>query len=210
VTEDDARDWVQHTYDVSRETMDKLEALAAGIREENCRQNLISANSASEIWSRHLADSAQLLSHADASDAQSWLDLGSGAGFPGLVLAILRTAPITLVEERRLRADFLIDIAHRLNLGHVSVQASRLQAMAPAKFDLITARAFAPLPKLFDIAHRFTRDDTVWLLPKGQSATTELESIRQTWHGVFHVKQSVTNPDAAIIVATQVRRAGVS
>ena len=104
--EADARAWVEREFDVPRETMARLDAFAALLREENERQNLVSQASLDQLWLRHIADSAQLLRFAPAPRA-SWVDLGTGAGFPGLIVAALHAGPVTLVEERRLRVDFL-------------------------------------------------------------------------------------------------------
>lgn len=139
---------------------------------------------------------------------QPWLDLGTGAGFPGMIIAILSPKPITLVESRRRRADFLRDVAQLLALPHVTVDDRDLAAVSVGKFAVISARAFAPLSRLLAIAHRFSTPETLWLLPKGKSAQSELESVRGTWQGVFHVEQSVTDPEAGIIVATGVRPVG--
>src|ERR1041384_6012556 len=111
--EAEARAWVAREYDVSRETMARLDRFAALLREENERQNLVSRTSLDRLWLRHIADSAQLLRFAPSPTA-SWVDLGTGAGFPGLVVALLHRGPVTLVEERRLRADFLRRAAESL------------------------------------------------------------------------------------------------
>ena len=172
---------------------------------ENSHQNLISAATIHHIWARHIVDSAQLLSLHPRDGDRSWLDLGTGAGFPGMVAAILNDAEVTLVEERRLRHEFLSRCVGFLGLNSVTVHGGRLETLATAKFATISARAFAPLPKLLSLAHRFSRNETVWLLPKGKKAVDELESALAAWHGMFHVKQSLTDAEAAIIVATGVQ-----
>lgn len=106
MTEDEARRWVATAFDVSRETMARLGDFTALLRAESERQNLVSKSSLDALWRRHIADSAQLISFAPSSEA-SWVDLGSGAGFPGLIVALLHRGPVTLIEERRLRVDFL-------------------------------------------------------------------------------------------------------
>ncbi len=136
--------------------------------------------------------------------AGSWLDLGTGAGFPGMVIAILRNAPITFVESRRRRVAFLRDSANALGLDHVTIDLCQLESFKGGTFDVISARAFAPLLRLFPLAHRFSTLKTQWLLPKGRSAQAELESVSESWQGVFHVKHSITDPEAAIIVASGV------
>jgi 16S rRNA (guanine527-N7)-methyltransferase len=135
-----------------------------------------------------------------------WLDLGSGAGLPGIVVAILSDAPILLVEERRKRHEFLSRAVDVLSLPHAQIYGCRLELVPSQIVSVITARAFAPLPKLFALAQRFSRNETVWLLPKGKSGEEELENARASWQGVFHVEQSVTDAEAAIIVARGVHQ----
>jgi 16S rRNA (guanine527-N7)-methyltransferase len=206
VTEEEARRWLCESCGVSRETFERLDQFRALIIEESGRQNLISAATIPHIWARHFVDSAQLL--AGTPDHGTWLDLGTGAGFPGIVIAILRAAPITLVESRRKRAEFLIESVRVLGLTHVTIQSSRLEMMETVPVSVISARAFAPLPQILALAHRFSTKKTQWVLPKGRSAREELESIKQTWQGSFHVKQSVTDEEAYIVVATGVKPMG--
>lgn len=200
--EDGAKVWLAD-LGVSRETHDRFDQFVSMLREENARQNLVSAASLDQVYVRHIVDSVQLWRLAP--DAESWLDLGSGAGLPGLILAILSDAPVMLVESRRLRAEWLQRTAETLRLGNVKVEASRLELVKSFPASVITARAFAPLPKLFALAHRFSTEETLWILPKGRSAAEELASVTATWHGSFHMEPSVTDPDSAIIVARGVK-----
>ena len=206
MTEDEAKAWLTDTLAVSRETMARLEVLRELVLVEATRQNLISAASIPNFWVRHIVDSAQLLLHSLAYDGvdKVWLDLGTGAGFPGLVIAILRNAPIHLVEERRKRHEFLSHVATSLNLANVTVHGCRLESLNIDPVSIISARAFASLPKLFALGRRFSRNETVWLLPKGRSAQEELASVKHSWQGAFHVKPSITDAEAAIIVARRV------
>jgi 16S rRNA (guanine527-N7)-methyltransferase len=208
VTDDEAKLWLHEALSVSRETFEKLDAFRAMVVAENQQQNLISTASLDHIWARHIADSAQLLLLAGATHDGLWLDLGTGAGFPGLIIAILRDAPIIFVESRRKRIDFLVESASRLALSHVRVEGCRLETVETVPVKVISARAFAPLPRLFALAHRFSTEKTLWLLPKGQSATEELESVAGSWQGSFHVKPSVTDVQSNIIVAQSIRRVG--
>lgn len=200
-----ALSWVTQQLDVPRETIDKLDALVAELIAENAAQNLISAASIPHIWSRHILDSAQLVATDKASG--SWLDLGTGAGFPGLVIAILRPEPITLVDERRRRTDFLSRVVEQLGLIDCLVVHGRAETIPAERFDVISARAFAPLERLLAIGSRFADAETLWLLPKGRSARAELEAARRTWQGDFTLVPSITDPDASIIVARKVRAA---
>lgn len=205
MTEHEARDWLIENFAVSRETMERLETFAAAVIAENSRQNLISAETVPEIWARHILDSAQLGKLGSAESNAPWLDLGTGAGFPGLVIAMLSTRRMILVESRRKRIDFLNHQIESFGLHHVSVHGGRLETLNPVAAGVISARAFAPLPRLLALAHRFSTEETLWLLPKGRSAREELESVRGSWQGAFHVKPSLTDAEAAIIVASGVK-----
>lgn len=205
MTEEEAQAWLVDTLDVSRETLARLDAFREMVIAENARQNLISEGSIPYFWARHIVDSAQLLALGMAvRTTDKWLDLGTGAGFPGMIIAILRGGPVCCVESRRRRVEFLQHAATRLQLETFEVVQCQLESFAGGSFDVISARAFAPLARLLPLAHRFSTVKTRWLLPKGRSAHAELESVRESWQGLFHVKQSVTDPDAAIIVATAV------
>jgi 16S rRNA (guanine527-N7)-methyltransferase len=209
MTEEEAVAWLKHDLGVSRETMERLDALRGLVLAENERQNLIGAASIPHFWARHIVDSAQLLPHLwQEKQDDAWLDLGTGAGFPGLVVALLRNAPVHLVEARRRRHEFLREVVAQLGMDHVTVHGCRVESLLLPPMGVISARAFAPMPKLLQLGSRFSRNGTVWLLPKGRSAKEEVESARVSWQGVFHVKQSITDPEAAIVVATGVRSKG--
>lgn len=208
MTEDEAQGWLRETLGVSRETLERLEAFRAMVITENARQNLVSAASIPAFWTRHIVDSAQLIPHAP--EAGRWIDLGTGAGFPGVVVAIVRDQPITLVESRRKRADFLAESVARLALPKVAIHGGRLESLTPTPFSVISARAFAPLHRLLPLAHSFSTAKTCWLLPKGRSAREEVASVAGLWQGVFHVEPSITDADAAIIIARDVRAHRVS
>jgi 16S rRNA (guanine527-N7)-methyltransferase len=192
--------------DVPRETIERLEAFAALLREENERQNLVSRASLENIWARHILDSAQLVRFAPAA-SRIWLDLGSGAGFPGLLVPLFHPAKAVLVESRRLRAEFLRNAASVLGVeDRIEILACRIEALADRKVDVISARAFAPLPRLLALAERFSTSGTVWILPKGRKAKSELDAARSSWQGDFRIEPSLTDADAGIVVATRVRR----
>jgi 16S rRNA (guanine527-N7)-methyltransferase len=202
--EAEARAWVEQRFDVPRETMAKLDAFAELVREENARQNLVSKASLDQIWTRHLADSAQLLVHTPSPSA-SWIDLGSGPGFPGLVVAALHKGPVTLVEERRLRIDFLQRAAAALGVD-VEILGMKVERVPNRAYDVISARAFAPLPRLLELATGLSTTKSLWVLPKGRNAQSELDALESSWQGAFRLEQSVTDPEARIIVATGVAR----
>jgi 16S rRNA (guanine527-N7)-methyltransferase len=204
MTEDEAR----LALDVPRETIDRLDAFAALLRHENERQNLVSRASLDHVWERHILDSAQLLRFVP-EDAGTWLDLGTGAGFPGLIAALLSPARVTLVEARRLRTDFLARAAEVLGVpDKVEIVCGKAETLPEQSFDVITARAFAPLAKLLAIGSRFSTNETLWVLPKGRNAKRELEAARASWQGAFRIEQSLTDADAGILVGTGVHRRG--
>lgn len=204
MNEEEARAWLEHALDVPRETLQRFDAFAALLKEESTRQNLVSSATLSHIWSRHILDSAQLVRFAPHPEA-SWIDLGTGAGFPGLIVAALHKGPVTLVEERRLRVDFLRRAADILQVD-AEILDTRLERLAPRCYDVISARAFAPLPKLLALATGFSTTKTVWLLPKGRNAASELAALDSSWQGGFRLEPSLTDPDSAIIVAERVQR----
>jgi len=193
--------------DVSRETYGRLERFAELIVAENERQNLIAPNSIADIWNRHILDGAQLLGLAGGQGG--WCDIGSGAGLPGLVIAILGGTPMTLVEPRRLRADFLRQAVELLELEGVIVEERKVERVQ-GKFDFITARAVARLDRLFGMAWHLAHAETKWILPKGESVKSELDEARGIWQGSFRLVPSRTHPAAAIVVAEHVERRGKS
>lgn len=188
-------------WDVSRETVEKLERYATLIREENGRQNLVSRSTLEMLWDRHIVDSAQLVRHGDP--AGSWLDIGSGAGLPGIVIACLVSGPVTLVEPRRLRAEFLERVATELAVD-VKVHLVKAEALR-GRFDSITARAVASVDKLLHISGHLAHSGTLWILPKGKSAQSELAEARRNWQCEARVETSVTDPDSAILLLSKVR-----
>ena len=190
--------------DVSRETMEKLEQFSALLLEENQRHNLISKSTEGDLWNRHFADAAQLLDFVPSG--ATWIDIGSGAGLPGLVIAILTGAAVTLVEPRRLRADFLVRAITELGLNAVTVRQSKGENVPRARYGVITARAVASIDRLFGITAHLSHGGTIWVLPKGRSAQSELDEARKSWQGSFRLEPSRTNPDARILIASGVRR----
>ena len=186
---------------VGAEGMERLEAYIGRLEEENQRQNLVSSASLAHVWQRHIADSLQLLDLADVSPETSMVDLGSGAGLPGIPIAIARPeTEVVLVESRSGRAQWLQAIAQELDLASIRVEARRLEKVRTFAAGVITARAFAPLGRLLALSTRFSTPQTVWLLPKGRSAAQELAQQPAGVRAMFHVKQSVTDPEAGLLV----------
>lgn len=196
--EDSARRFCAERTDAAG--MDRLDRFAAMLAEENERQNLVSSASLGMVWQRHFADSLQLVDSVPR-ETGPWLDLGSGAGVPGLVLACARPdTTIKLVESRKRRIDWLIRAAGALELGNCEIIGSRLENVDSFSAAVITARAFAPLGKLLQLSARFSTRDTTWLLPKGRSAAQELSEQPKGVQAMFHVEQSQTDPQGGILI----------
>jgi 16S rRNA (guanine527-N7)-methyltransferase len=178
----------------------RLEQFAAMLGTENAQQNLVSAGSLETVWQRHFADSLQLLDHVPR-ETSPWLDIGSGAGIPGLVLACARpSTAMVLVESRKRRVDWLCRAVTSLHLDHCRVIGARLENVESFPAGVIAARAFAPLGKLLNLSARFSTLDTVWLLPKGRSAAQELSEQPSGVRALFHVEQSQTDPEGGILI----------
>ena len=189
---------------VSRETLAVLKHFEEMLREENARQNLVSASTLAQVWERHILDSVQLVRFEPRRGVR-WLDIGSGAGLPGMVIAALIEGAITLVEPRRLRAEFLVRAAGALGLAHrVTVEQSKVERIT-GRFDVITARAVAPLARLLELSHHLSTGQTRWVLPKGRSVETELVEARRAWQAVFHVEPSLTSADSRIVLVSGVK-----
>lgn len=199
-TESQAREYVAKLGDAR--AMERLDRLVDLLLVENREQNLISKPSEAQIWLRHMADSAQLLRFVPRETSGPWLDLGTGAGFPGLVIAALRPElPTVLVESRARRVEWLQRAIDAMQLDNCRVEGKRLEQVFPFEARIISARAFAPLPKLLRLSAPFSTSSTTYLLPKGRSAAQELAELPARQRKMFHVKQSLTGSDAGIIVS---------
>lgn len=203
-----ARAWLKTLPEWTNEAAERLEDLVALLTAENDVQNLVSDASLKDLWVRHYADSAQLLRYVSRETAGTWLDLGTGAGFPGLVIAILRPEwRVEMVESRNRRIDWLNRVCETLSLSNAAVRGDRLEVVETHPVAAISARAFAPLPKLLDLAARFSTEETIWLLPKGRSARQELQELKG-WNHRFHVEQSLTDSESGVIVGSLKGRKG--
>lgn len=192
--------WLEQNLVTDANTLQQLDRFVGMLLEEAENQNLIARATQPIIWTRHIIDSAQLLLHVPRGTSSRWIDLGSGAGLPGLVNAILDPAShFTLVERRPLRTGWLQRAASELGLDNVTVFTGPASAVPDQIFDVITARAFAPMLKLVELAKRFASGTTLWILPKGRSAADELGAV-PGWQSMFHVEPSVTDDESGIIV----------
>ena len=194
-----ARAWIADEISPTLDQWGKLDRFAAMLVAENGQQNLIAASTIKTLWVRHIADSAQLLAFDRGRDGL-WIDLGSGPGLPGLVVAILSNRPVLLVESRRRRCDFLRVVVGELDLAHVEVAEASLERVETRSASTISARAFAPLDKLIGSSARFSTESTRWLLPKGRNAVKELALLPEAWQRMFHVEQSRTDATSLILV----------
>lgn len=195
MTEEEALGWVEERFDGA--VIDRLRAFTAMVIEENTRQNLISPASIPSIWSRHVVDSLQLVSLVPSLGA--WMDIGTGGGFPGLVVAIARNAPMTLVEPRRRRAEFLQHCAELLELTAVRVEACKVERVTGTAA-VISARAVATVENLLRAAKHCATPTTRWLLPRGSIDRAELSAAVTAHRMVFHVEQSLTHADSSIVI----------
>jgi 16S rRNA (guanine527-N7)-methyltransferase len=199
MSEDEAYQWVAARW--GREAAERLGGFAARVVEENSVQNLIAPSTEDRMWTRHLLDSAQLVPLAGDAPRR-WLDVGTGAGFPGIVVALLCPATeVLLVEPRRRRVEFLTAAIEALGLVHARVEQKKVEAVRARNFDVISARAVASSDDLIRLTAHLRHEKTRYILPRGRSGREEVESLRVQWQGLFHVEQSLTDPESTIIVA---------
>lgn len=194
---------------VSRETTERLEVYAQLLRQWTPRINLVSRPSLDDLWTRHFADSAQLLPLAPEG-ARTWADLGSGGGFPGLVVAILAAerAPdlrVTLVESDHRKAVFLRTVAARTGVA-VTVHAERSEGLAPLGADVVSARAMAPLGELLGHAARHLAPGGTAIFPKGAAWRREVEEALERWRFRCEDFPSETSSEAAILRFGEIER----
>lgn len=199
------RDRFGAQFGVPRETLLQLDRYAELLADWQTRMNLVGPSTLPDVWDRHFADSAQLL--ALAGTGQSWLDIGAGAGFPGLVLAALDpSAHFTLVESITKKCRFLAEVCETLGLSaRVTIANQRIESLPRQKFDIITARALANLAQLFDWGLPYAGSGTRWILPKGVRVGEELEFARRRFSFGHDLLLSLTDADARIVLANGVK-----
>jgi 16S rRNA (guanine527-N7)-methyltransferase len=189
---------------VSRETLARLEAYAELLIRWSARINLVGRDTLPDLWRRHILDSTQLHPFIPSS-AQNLIDLGSGAGLPGLVLAILGVPGVELVEADSRKVAFLRE-ASRVAGAEVTIRPCRIQAVPPHPVDVVTARACAPLDRLLDLATPFLAPDTLCLFPKGERFNEELTLARKRWTMNVSVEQSLSDRRGVVLRLQQVAR----
>jgi len=197
-------------FNVSRETIERLEKYEALLAKWNPRINLVSRTTLDNVWHRHFADSAQIWRLATPS-AKKWLDFGSGAGFPGLVCAVMakEVSPelkFVLVESDQRKAAFLMSVSNELGLN-VEIKSNRIEALESQNADIISARAVASLGKLLEYSAPHGHKSTVLLFPKGVSYESELTAAQKHWHIEPKVVRSLTDSNSVILRIEGLKRA---
>lgn len=194
---------------VSRETLERLQIYQSLVEKWNNKINLVARSTLSDLWTRHLLDSAQLYELAPPN-ADRWVDLGSGGGFPGLVIAIMAAetrspSSMILVESDLRKAVFLRTVLRETGISG-KVISERIEDVSPLGGDVVSARALAKLDVLLGFAARHMSMDGVAIFPKGENWRQELSQAQSKWHFECQVDKSITNPTSVIIRATGVTR----
>jgi 16S rRNA (guanine527-N7)-methyltransferase len=192
------------TIPVSRETLARLEAYAGLLTRWSARINLVGRDTIADLWRRHILDSAQLQPLVPTA-ANSMIDLGSGAGLPGLVLAILGVSGVELVEADSRKCAFLREAA-RITEAPVTLRPCRIEAVSPHPVDVVTARACAPLDRLLGLAEPFLAPGSECLFLKGERVEEELTLARKRWTMTVSLHQSRSDPRGVVLSLQKVAR----
>jgi 16S rRNA (guanine527-N7)-methyltransferase len=192
------------TIPVSRETLGRLEAYAGLLTRWSARINLVGRDTIADLWRRHILDSAQLQPLVPTA-ANSMIDLGSGAGLPGLVLAILGVSGVELVEADSRKCAFLREAA-RITEAPVTLRPCRIEAVSPHPVDVVTARACAPLDRLLGLAEPFLAPGSECLFLKGERVEEELTLARKRWTMTVSLHQSRSDPRGVVLSLQKVAR----
>jgi 16S rRNA (guanine527-N7)-methyltransferase len=191
-------------YGVSRETIERFEAYQAILTKWAPRINLVGASTLAAFWGRHILDSAQILPLA-RPDARTWVDFGSGAGFPGLVIAALVQvrdgAQVSLIEASTKRCGFLREAARAMQV-QVEIINDKLEHVTPRPVDVITARAFTALDRLLAYGKKWQGPQTQALFPKGEEVSGELEQASTNWLFKSTIHPSVSDARGCIVEIT--------
>lgn len=196
-------------FDVSRETSERLDIYAKLLQTWNPKINLVAPSTIDDLWSRHFVDSAQLYGLAP-ENFDHWVDLGSGGGFPGLVIAILAqeksgTSRVTLVESDARKCAFLRTVLRETDVA-ATVITKRIEAVPPLVASVVSARALAPLSKLLEFSHLHLSEAGVALLQKGQNWEKEISDARSAWQFSYRIDKSVVDENSVILSVTGVGR----
>lgn len=196
-------------FDVSRETLDLLNRYVELIIKWNPKINLVAKSTIDDIWSRHIEDSLQVYFQADAK-CQKWLDIGSGGGLPGIVIAILAKTQdagfkVELMESDQRKSVFLRTVIRELELP-ATVVTSRIEAAEPSVADILSARALADLSVLLAFSERHLRSGGYCMFAKGKNWQNELKKAQESWHFQYEVFTSITDADAVVLKLWEVER----
>ncbi len=191
---------------VSRETVDRLLTLERLLNRWNPRINLVSRSTLDQFWSRHVLDSWQLVPLVP-KDAATWVDLGSGGGFPGLVVAATHGATMTLVESDARKCAFLREAAREMGLS-INIRNVRIETISDLKADVVSARALAPLPTLVDWAMPFMHDDSIAAFLKGQDVESELTEATKCWKFSCERHESLSDGAGSVLLLRGLERHG--
>ena len=195
-------------FPVSHEVAAKFDRYAAMLADWQTRMNLVAPSTIPQVWLRHFLDSAQLFpllpTKAAQMESPSLVDLGSGAGFPGMVLALLGVKNVHLIEATQKKAFFLRTVAATLGLA-VTVHDQRAEDVKGLRAEIITARALAPLPELLKLANHFKRADSVLLFLKGAKAAEELAAARKSWCFDIDISKSSSDDSGNVLILRHVR-----
>ena len=195
---------MEFPFDVSRETMERLKAFEALLLKWQKTHNLVSRETIDDVWGRHILDSAQVFQIYDSWQDKDVADLGSGAGFPGMVLAILGVTNMTLIESNHKKCSFLREVKRQLGLT-VQIHEGRIEDLSDRTFDMITSRALASLDKLLHLSCPLLHKASECLFLKGKMQDEEIKEAEENWSFHLRKKESITSPGAAILILTQVR-----
>lgn len=190
---------------VSRETLERLDVFENVLRKWNPRINLVSRNSLEDFWTRHIVDSIQVFRCVQAQDQTQghWVDLGSGGGFPGLIVAILAAAEcsdlkVTLIESDQRKSAFLRTVARETGV-ECKILAQRIEQAEPQAATILSARALADLSLLFSFAERHLNPDGIALFPKGVTWEKEIAAAQRQWQFDYEPITSQTEPEAVVL-----------
>ena len=197
------RDEFAKLYDVSRETMERLDTYVGLLKKWSQAINLLGPVDKAELWSRHIADCGQLIEHLP-DDPKSWLDVGTGAGMPGIVIAILAAEvhpdlEMTLLDSDKKKAAFLREVCRQTSLPNVEVLAERTEDVPAKSYDVVSARAFAPLRRLLRNIALISPDAGQLLLHKGKNVDAEIDDALIEWNIQAQTLPSRTDPDGVIL-----------
>jgi len=189
---------------VSRETLERLQIYSETLIKWNKKVNLVSRSTVDELWHRHFLDSAQLYP-LFPRNSKVLLDLGSGAGFPGMVLAIMGASEVHLVESDRRKVEFLREVARLTNVA-VHIYNARIEALEPFPVDIVTARALAPLSDLLSWSAPFLGAESQCFFLKGRNVEDELTTTHNIWKTKLVRRPSRTDQESTVLCIGEVSR----